>query len=56
MAGKQFRDLHSLASVSRRSCSPDKKRSGKPMSISSIILTPYSKHRFLYNPISKIYD
>jgi hypothetical protein len=56
MAGKQFRDLHSLASVSRRSCCPDKKRSGKPMSISSRILTPYWKHRFLYYPISKTYD
>ena len=47
MAGKQFRNLHSLASVSRRSYCPGKNKSGKLMSISSKILTPYWKHRFV---------
>jgi len=35
LAGKQFRNLHSLASVSRKSYYPGKKKSGKLMSISS---------------------
>jgi hypothetical protein len=47
MAGKQFRNLHSLASISRRSYCPGKNKSGKLMSISSKILIPYWKHRFI---------